>query len=256
MKSFERIPALEIVKREIREWTSKLGKYNTLIFVGNPASGKSIFGKNMGDICKEAGIVSKGHVIETHYNMLVDFNAKDAKTKSREVFEGAIGGVLYFSDGLKTLLSILYRKDINNINYCKDIFDVLLDVINNNKDLVVILEGDYNDFDEFSKSDSYFKNIFDTVIEFNDYTAIELVDIFKAYCDKSKINLDFEAEQKLLNIFKKYLEKAKRYHNGMIARVFFETILEQKILKVYRDKSMSFSDKCIIKVDDLIEDIE
>ena len=125
--------------------------------------------------------------------------------------------------------------------------------MNNNKDLVVILEGEKKDIEDFFLHFPSLKSIFDYTIKFEDYSTNELLEIFKFYCNKSKHIVSSDVEVKLLELFQKSIDNNKWYSNGMLAKVLYEKIVEDKIIKAYNSNLKEYINN--ITLDDLPEEI-
>ena len=105
-------------------------------FSGNPGTGKPTVALRMADLLHRLGYVRKGHLVTVTRDDLVGQYIGHTAPKSKEVLKKAMGGVLFIDEAY-----YLYRPD-NERDYGEEAIEILLQVMENNRDdLVVILAG-------------------------------------------------------------------------------------------------------------------
>ena len=138
-------------------------------FTGNPGTGKTTVALKMAGLLKRLGYVRKGHLVSVTRDDLVGQYIGHTAPKTREVLKRAMGGVLFIDEAY-----YLYRPD-NERDYGQEAIEILLQVMENNRDdLVVILAGYADRMDRFFGSNPGFRSRIAHHIDFPDYTDEEL----------------------------------------------------------------------------------
>ena len=143
-------------------------------FTGNPGTGKTTVALKMAGLLKRLGYVRKGHLVSVTRDDLVGQYIGHTAPKTKEVLKRAMGGVLFIDEAY-----YLYRPD-NERDYGQEAIEILLQVMENNRDdLVVILAGYADRMENFFQSNPGFRSRIAHHIEFPDYTDAELLAIVK-----------------------------------------------------------------------------
>jgi probable Rubsico expression protein CbbX len=138
-------------------------------FTGNPGTGKTTVALKMAGLLKRLGYVRKGHLVSVTRDDLVGQYIGHTAPKTKEVLKRAMGGVLFIDEAY-----YLYRPD-NERDYGQEAIEILLQVMENNRDdLVVILAGYADRMETFFNANPGFRSRIAHHIEFPDYTDDEL----------------------------------------------------------------------------------
>jgi probable Rubsico expression protein CbbX len=141
-------------------------------FTGNPGTGKTTVAMRMAEILHKLGYVRRGHLIAVTRDDLVGQYIGHTAPKTKEVLKKAMGGVLFIDEAY-----YLYRQE-NERDYGQEAIEILLQVIENNRDdLVVILAGYADKMDRFFGSNPGFRSRVAHHIDFPDYTDADLIAI-------------------------------------------------------------------------------
>ena len=174
------------VKTRIKETASlllvdkareKLGLVNEsptlhMSFSGNPGTGKTTVALKMANLLFRLGYVRKGHLVTVTRDDLVGQYIGHTAPKTKEVLKKAMGGVLFIDEAY-----YLYRPE-NERDYGQEAIEILLQVMENNRDdLVVILAGYKDKMDKFFESNPGFRSRIAHHIDFPDYSNDELLEI-------------------------------------------------------------------------------
>ena len=177
---------LEPVKTRIKETASlllvdkareKLGLVNEsptlhMSFSGNPGTGKTTVALKIADLLYRLGYVRKGHLVSVTRDDLVGQYIGHTAPKTKEILKKAMGGVLFIDEAY-----YLYRPE-NERDYGQEAIEILLQVMENNRDdLVVVLAGYKDKMDKFFESNPGFRSRIAHHIDFPDYSNDELLEI-------------------------------------------------------------------------------
>ncbi|MFN3276328.1 MAG: CbbX protein [Paracoccus sp. (in: a-proteobacteria)] len=139
-------------------------------FTGNPGTGKTTVALKMAALLHRLGYVRKGHLVTVTRDDLVGQYIGHTAPKTKEVLKKAMGGVLFIDEAY-----YLYRPE-NERDYGQEAIEILLQVMENNRDdLVVILAGYADRMDRFFASNPGFRSRIAHHIEFPDYSDDELL---------------------------------------------------------------------------------
>jgi probable Rubsico expression protein CbbX len=143
-----------------------------MCFTGNPGTGKTTVAMRMGEILKRLGYVREGHLVTVTRDDLVGQYIGHTAPKTKEVIKKAMGGVLFIDEAY-----YLYKPE-NERDYGAESIEILLQVMENNRDdLVVILAGYKDKMDRFFHSNPGLRSRIAHHLDFPDYSAEELMAI-------------------------------------------------------------------------------
>jgi probable Rubsico expression protein CbbX len=161
-------------------------------FSGNPGTGKTTVALKMAGLLHRLGYVRKGHLVSVTRDDLVGQYIGHTAPKTKEVLKKAMGGVLFIDEAY-----YLYRPD-NERDYGQEAIEILLQVMENNRDdLVVIMAGYADRMDRFFAANPGFRSRIAHHIEFPDYTDAELGLIAEIMLDAQSYRLDDGAARAL-----------------------------------------------------------
>jgi probable Rubsico expression protein CbbX len=161
-------------------------------FTGNPGTGKTTVALKMAGLLHRLGYVRKGHLVSVTRDDLVGQYIGHTAPKTKEVLKKAMGGVLFIDEAY-----YLYRPD-NERDYGQEAIEILLQVMENNRDdLVVILAGYADRMEMFFRSNPGFRSRIAHHIEFPDYSDGELLRIATHMLGGQNYTLTAEAEATL-----------------------------------------------------------
>jgi len=169
------IAALLLVDRLRRQFelTSETPTLH-MCFTGNPGTGKTTVAMRMGEILKRLGYVREGHLVTVTRDDLVGQYIGHTAPKTKEVIKKAMGGVLFIDEAY-----YLYKPE-NERDYGAESIEILLQVMENNRDdLVVILAGYKDKMEKFFQSNPGMRSRIAHHIDYPDYLPEELLAIAK-----------------------------------------------------------------------------
>ncbi|NPT54406.1 CbbX protein [Paraburkholderia elongata] len=167
-----------------------------MCFTGNPGTGKTTVAMRMATILHQLGYVRKGHLVAVTRDDLVGQYIGHTAPRTKEVIKKAMGGVLFIDEAY-----YLYRPE-NERDYGQEAIEILLQVMENNRDdLVVILAGYSDRMDRFFESNAGMSSRIAHHIDFPDYNVEELQQI----ADLMLESMQYRLNEKSRQVFADYL---------------------------------------------------
>jgi probable Rubsico expression protein CbbX len=162
-------------------------------FTGSPGTGKTTVALKMADILYKLGYIQKGHLLTVTRDDLVGQYIGHTAPKTKEVLKKAMGGVLFIDEAY-----YLYKPD-NERDYGSEAIEILLQVMENQRDeLVVILAGYKDRMDVFYESNPGLASRIANHVHFPDYSPEELLEIGKLMLAEQQYKITAEGEAVLL----------------------------------------------------------
>ncbi len=233
-KELESLVGLGTVKRELKEicaYASICHKRKTLglktedlclnmVFIGNPGTGKTTVARIVGKLLKYYGVLPKGQLVEVERADLVgEFVGHTAK-KTKAVINQALGGVLFIDEAYS--LARGGDKDFG-----REALDTLVKALEDHRhELIVIAAGYPKEMSAFLKLNPGLVSRRPIVIDFPDYSELELLEIALLFVAQRDYRLSPKAVEKL----KKRLRDLKG--NGRDVRNVLERAMRQQALRL------------------------
>ncbi len=194
-----------------------------LVFSGNPGTGKTTVARIVAKGYKELGILKKGHLVEADRSSLVAEYVGQTAVKTSRVIDSALDGVLFIDEAYT--LAVEAENDFG-----KEAVATLLKRMEDDRDrLVVIIAGYTDEMQRFIELNPGLDSRFSRRIEFPDYDADELLDIFHRMCAKNDYILSSGANQKLKRLICLAVEnKDRHFGNARYIRNLFEETLHHQ----------------------------
>jgi probable Rubsico expression protein CbbX len=149
-----------------------------MCFTGPPGTGKTTVALRMAELLHRLGYLERGHLVHAMRNDLVGEFIGQTAPKTKRVLDRAMGGVLFIDEAY-----YLYRA-ADSRDYGQEAIDILLQVMENDRDrLVVILAGYEDRMDEFFSSNPGMSSRIAHHLDFAAYDLDELAAIGRLTSD-------------------------------------------------------------------------
>ncbi len=169
-----------------------------MCFTGNPGTGKTTVAMRMAEILHRLGYVRKGHLVAVTRDDLVGQYIGHTAPKTKEVLKKAMGGVLFIDEAY-----YLYKPE-NERDYGAEAIEILLQVMENQRDdLVVILAGYKDRMDTFFQSNPGMSSRIAHHLDFPDYSVDELAQI----AERMLAQQHYRFGEGAAEVFHDYLER-------------------------------------------------
>ena len=215
-------------------------------FTGNPGTGKTTVAQKMAGLLHRLGYVRKSHLVSVTRDDLVGQYIGHTAPKTKEVLKKAMGGVLFIDEAY-----YLYKPD-NERDYGQEAIEILLQVMENNRDdLVVIMAGYADRMDRFFSANPGFRSRIAHHIDFPDYTDGELGRIAGSMLDAQGYRLDDEAGAAMAEYIALRREQPHFANARSIRNALDRARLRQANRLFSRDRPVTAAELCTITQADI-----
>merc|ERR1711988_1777195 len=205
-------------------------------FTGAPGTGKTTVALRMGQILQKMGYCRSGHVVVATRDDLVGQYVGHTAPKTKEMVKKAMGGILLVDEAY-----YLYNA-ANDRDYGQESIEILLNVMENNKeDIIVVLAGYKDKMDAFYSFIPGMNSRIGNHIEFPNYEAHELVEIGKVMCRE----LEYELDDSAVAALKAYMAKRMTmpfFANARTVRNAIDLARMRSAVRVFNEKMSPASD--------------
>lgn len=215
------------------------------VFTGNPGTGKTTVARIVASIYKDMGILKKGHLVETDRAGLVAEYVGQTAVKTNKKIDEALDGVLFIDEA--------YSLIGEGQDYGKEAIATLLKRMEDDRDrLVVILAGYTNEMKQFIDTNPGLQSRFNRYIDFPDYSADELLQIFESNLKKYEYTMTEDARAEVQKFFVDSVNnKDKNFGNARFVRNTFEKTLERQANRLASVSNLTSDKLSLIEVEDL-----
>ena len=204
-----------------------------MVFSGNPGTGKTTVARIMGRIYKTLGILSKGQLVEVDRGGLVAGYVGQTAIKTGKVIKKALGGVLFIDEAYA-----LNGRAENDFG--QEAIDTVLKAMEDHRDdLVVIVAGYDGLMDDFIHSNPGLESRFNRFLHFEDYTADEMLAIFRMQCRKGCYTLGDDAAAEVRDWIDQADTDGITFGNARGVRNLFEKTLVQQANRLAARESVT-----------------
>ena len=213
----DRIIAADIVEKERKKRKGKDYQSGTMhmIFGGNPGSAKTTVARLFAGIAKEKGILKSGAFVERGG---MDLDGIGCVSKIRDAFQAARGGVLFIDEAYAITSDTAVT--------------VLLQEMENQRDNVIVVLAGYNErMKNFMAINEGLKSRIPYWIDFPDYTADELTEIFQMMLTERGFKASEEVMKEVHYVFEKACH-VDDFGNGRYVRNFLERAIAQQSVRL------------------------
>lgn len=211
------LASLEVEQKRREQGLQVSGTSRHMVFAGPPGVGKTVVARALGDIFRSLGILRKGHVVEVSRAELVAGYIGQTATKTMEVCNSALDGILIIDEAYT-----LAPQSGSSGDFGKEAIDTLLKFMEDNRERIVVIVAGYPaEMRRFIAANPGLESRFTRTIEFPPYDTDELVQILSKMAAQSGYELPAGLADKLAS----WVDSGRRRENWGNAREM-RTLLE------------------------------
>jgi SpoVK/Ycf46/Vps4 family AAA+-type ATPase len=225
------------------------------VFTGNPGTGKTTFARIFGEVLNAVGALPTGQFVEVSAKDLIGRYLGDTEEKVKEYVNKAMGGVLFIDEAYALNQS---TGGAEGGSFGMDAVNTLITLLENRKgEFVCVMAGYTKEMNEFMRMNPGIPSRCNVIIEFPDYNARELEQLFRMMLTRNaectEFSLDSKAEEMLPKVFDRmYLKRSETFGNAREVRNLFDLAVKRHRLRNAADNVFSYAD---IVGEDAIEGI-
>ena len=221
------IAFLQIQAERRRHGLADVPTSQHLVFLGNPGTGKTTIARLIAEMYGSIGLLDKGHLVEVDRSGLVGQYVGHTAAKTNRAVKKALGGVLFIDEAYG-----LSPGGPKGSDFGAEAVETLIKRMEDHRDeFVVIVAGYPRLMEAFLRSNPGLRSRFAREIEFPDYSAVELVQIFEKMARDSEYRLDEDAHATLSDILDRSVRN-ESFGNARHARTLFEQAINRQALRL------------------------
>lgn len=191
------------------------------IFTGNPGVGKTTVARLIGEIFHQAGLLSKGHTVETNRAGLVGRYIGESEANTTAKITEARGGVLFIEE-IYALTSEVSGATEETRDFGIKVLDTLMPVLSDpESDLIVIGAGYLDNMRKFLKANPGLASRFPIVLDFEDFSTEQIWSIARKRLEEFDFNVSEDGEEEVRRLIDQ-AKGIKDFGNGRFAVTLVE----------------------------------
>ena len=197
-----------------------------IVLTGNPGTGKTTIARKLGQVLQSAGLLSSSKVIEVDRSQMVGKYMGETPKLVNSLCQRAMGGILFIDEA--------YTLSSDNDKYGKEAIETLMKRMEDDAGkFVVIAAGYQQEMEYFLNANPGLASRFTYKLNIEDYTAMELVEIFHKMVERKQYKLHPTAEMALIKkIMEMYQNRAQNFGNAREIRNLFSSTIQQLSIRV------------------------
>lgn len=219
------------------------------VFTGNPGTGKTTVVKLLGQVFKQKGLLSKGHVHEVDRAALIGEFIGQTAPLTKKAIEKARGGILFIDE------AYMLARDTQR-DFGMEALEVIIKEMSDGPgDIAIMAAGYPKEMKSFLEANSGLSSRFRYHYHFEDYTPDELYEISLLAAEKRSVSFTEEASTGLRKLLvNAYRSRDSHFGNGRYANFLIDQAKLKMGIRILEDASTDLSKEDLSTV--LPEDVD
>lgn len=220
------------------------------VFTGNPGTGKTTVARILSDIYKALGLLEKGHLVECSREALVAGFVGQTALKTKGKIDESIGGMLFVDEAYA--LTQFSGNDFGG----EAIEEILKNMEDRRGKFSLIAAGYIDEMKTFLESNPGLRSRFDNIIEFDDFTSDELMQIAIIMLKNEDLEINEQATDHLAKYFEFNLASGSKFFgNARFVRKVIDKSIRNLFVRLSDVPKKNRTDKLLhtITIDDVKE---
>ena len=219
------------------------------LFLGRPGTGKTTVCKIYGSLLRQAGVLSKGHVVVCDRGTFMGTLWGDEERSARQVLDMAKGGVLMIDEAY-----LLNSSNANDPG--KMVTQLLMNVLadETQRDIAVVLCGYKEPMKKLLELNPGLQSRFPNKFEFPDFTVDELLEITKRRIKEYNYTFTTEAWEKYVDILSSAYQTrdSQTWGNARFVGNLLERIYMQHASRCVKQQPVRKSELLSLTLEDIV----
>jgi probable Rubsico expression protein CbbX len=215
-----------------------------MCFTGSPGTGKTTVGMRMAELLHRLGYLERGHLVVAMRDDLIGQYIGQTAPRTRDLLKKAMGGVLFIDEAHN-----LDRRGSDDKDYGRESVEILLQMMENERDKVVVILAGYKDpMDEFFSHNPGLGSRVAFHLHFADYNVDELDAIGRLMMEQSSYYLSPDANAEFHDYLRQQQGKPK-FANGRAVRNALEAARFRHANRLISDPNREWTRDDLMRID-------
>ena len=182
-----------------------------MCFTGSPGTGKTTVGLRMAELLHRLGYLDQGHLVAAMRDDLVGEYIGQTAPRAKKTISRAMGGVLFIDEAYHL------NREENAQDYGKEVIEILLQMMENERDKIVVILAGYRDrMEAFFDVNPGMRSRIAHHLDFADYELDELEAIGQLMLRQTSYYLSDQASAVLRDYLGRRMEQPKFAHGRSV----------------------------------------
>lgn len=244
------VERMKFVEKRKQAGYSNIEHHMAAVFMGNPGTAKTTVARIFGQLLFDENVLTNNVFLEVSRKDLIGMYVGWTANKVQEIFQKGAGGTIFIDEAYSLM-------DGTSNSYSEEAFAAIIQNMENNPDTLVIFAGYTEEMIEFiKKANPGLRSRLTNILEFDDYSETQLVEIFHYHVSKAKYVIENPSQaNELLNQFIRKMNSFKNSQsgNGRLMRKLLSTAVGYLAIRNPEDMNLLTIQDLQLACDEIIK---